>query len=216
MATYQFEFGALGDSRPVPPLTVQTTDPDTLSRAVVEHARPHITPILTEMGRPELADCLFRMNRDRSMGQFLWLDLAGGKSAEFLPSRITTTPERIQRKRTAGWTANGARYVGRGTRWGNPFTITDCLEAGLAESKDEARKVVTDQYRQWLVGELDGGPGPVGTSWSRERRDWIRSDLDELRGRDLMCWCPLVDTDGNPVPCHADVLLELCHTTQES
>lgn len=33
----------------------------------------------------------------------------------------------------------------------------------------------------------------------------------ELRGHDLMCWCPLFDKDGNRVPCHADVLLELAN-----
>lgn len=216
MATYEIEFGALGDTRPVPDLTVRTTDPNELSRTVVEHARPYITPVLTEMGRPELADSLFRMNRDRTMGQFLYLDLTGGKGAEFLPTRITTTPERIQRKRTAGWTSNGATYVGRGSRWGNPFTITDCLDASFANTKDEARQVVTDQFRQWLNGELDGGPGPAGTTWSRERRDQILADVEQLRGRDLMCWCALVDADGEPVPCHADVLLELARTRQEA
>ncbi len=35
--------------------------------------------------------------------------------------------------------------------------------------------------------------------------------LSELRGKDLACWCPLVDTDGKPVPCHADVLLALAN-----
>lgn len=33
-----------------------------------------------------------------------------------------------------------------------------------------------------------------------------RPDLEPLRGRDLVCWCPL---DG--LPCHADVLLELAN-----
>lgn len=33
-------------------------------------------------------------------------------------------PERIQRRRTAGWRMpDGAAYVGRGTRWGNPFAF---------------------------------------------------------------------------------------------
>lgn len=31
----------------------------------------------------------------------------------------------------------------------------------------------------------------------------------ELAGHDLMCWCLLTDVRGDPVPCHADVLLEL-------
>ena len=36
-------------------------------------------------------------------------------------------------------------------------------------------------------------------------------DLSELRGHDLACWCPLVDDDGKPVSCHADLLLELAN-----
>ena len=35
--------------------------------------------------------------------------------------------------------------------------------------------------------------------------------VQELRGKNLACWCPLVDKDGNPVPCHADVLLEIAN-----
>jgi len=36
-----------------------------------------------------------------------------------------------------------------------------------------------------------------------------RQLLDELRGKDLACWCPLTNKDGSPHPCHADVLLEI-------
>ena len=35
-------------------------------------------------------------------------------------------PKRIQRKRTRGWRAKaGALYVGRPTKWGNPFFVID-------------------------------------------------------------------------------------------
>ncbi len=35
-------------------------------------------------------------------------------------------PKRIQRKRTKGWRMPaGAVYVGRPTRWGNPFDVAD-------------------------------------------------------------------------------------------
>jgi hypothetical protein len=33
----------------------------------------------------------------------------------------------------------------------------------------------------------------------------------ELRGKNLACWCPLEDENGNRVPCHADVLLEIAN-----
>jgi hypothetical protein len=41
--------------------------------------------------------------------------------------------------------------------------------------------------------------------------DELRAALGSLRGHDLACWCPLVDAQGRPVPCHADVLLELAN-----
>jgi hypothetical protein len=41
------------------------------------------------------------------------------------------------------------------------------------------------------------------------------SGLPDLRGKNLACWCPIVDKDGNPVPCHADVLLELANTPSQ-
>ncbi|MFJ1837997.1 DUF4326 domain-containing protein [Streptomyces sp. NPDC088175] len=59
--------------------------------------------------------------------------------------------------------------------------------------KDATREQAVAMYRRWLQ------QWPSLTEAARS----------ELRGRDLMCWCPLVDVDGKPVPCHADVLLEL-------
>lgn len=36
-------------------------------------------------------------------------------------------------------------------------------------------------------------------------------DVSELRGKNLACWCKITDKDGNRVPCHADVLLEIAN-----
>jgi hypothetical protein len=97
-------------------------------------------------------------------------------------------PKRIQRKRTRGWRMPpGAVYVGRPTKWGNPYPVGVVPATVNGES---ARVLVTasmavDRYRDWLVGEILAG----------------RLDLDELRGRDLACWCPREQA------CHADVLL---------
>lgn len=42
-----------------------------------------------------------------------------------------TTPRRIQRRRSKGWRApDGAVYVGRGSKWGNPFALR--TKQGLA------------------------------------------------------------------------------------
>jgi len=70
-------------------------------------------------------------------------------------------------------------YVGRPTVWGNPFVI----------GKDGSRKEVIAKYEKWLLAQ----PGLV----KRARQD--------LRGRDLECWCA-------PAACHADVLLRVANT----
>lgn len=208
MARYDIEFGNLGNGRPVPDLTLQTTDLDTLSRTVVEHARPHITPVLAEMGRPELADCLFRMNRDRTMGQFLYLDLLAGTGAEFLPARITTTPERIQRKRTKGWTApSGSKYVGRGTRWGNPWVVAQTRTGWAVNWAGDG-----PSRPDWTVATDNQGAAHVMAvglyrEFAESTVGFAARARVELKGRDLMCWC------SESLSCHAAVLLELANAT---
>jgi len=84
--TYRIEFGP---AWPVPPITVDFTDRTEATRAVAAHAIPHLTPVLAEKGRPELADCFFRTDRDLTEGSFMWLNLAEGMSATFCPARLT-------------------------------------------------------------------------------------------------------------------------------
>lgn len=61
-----------------------------------------------------------------------------------------------------------------------------------------------------------GNPFVIGRDGTREEviqkyREWIRMEgLDEracreLKGKDLICWCA-------PLPCHADVLLEIANS----
>lgn len=120
-------------------------------------------------------------------------------------------PKRVQRTRRKGQPAipEGAVYVGRGRGpygyWGNPFTVADCLESGFAETEAAARQVVTDTYRDWLNGDFVVTSEGNGTSWSRERRDWILDHISQLAGKDLACWCPVPDL--KPDHCHAQVLL---------
>ena len=125
-------------------------------------------------------------------------------------------PARIQRRRTKGWRKpSNCVIVTRPSRFGNPFTAADCIEADWASTKTEAREVNAEFFRAWIDGTLAGGPGPEGTSWSRERRDWIRDHLGDLRGCDLACYCPL-PADGQPDHCHASVLLELANAPKEN
>lgn len=50
--------------------------------------------------------------------------------------------------------------------------------------------------------------------WYRRYRSIVPlrpEEVAQLRGKNLACFCPLFDKDGNRVPCHADVLLELAN-----
>lgn len=128
-----------------------------------------------------------------------------------------TGPRRIQRQRTKGWRIpEGAVYVGRPSRWGNPFGLLSPVVASLTlPGYDDPRRVACGLYRWWLQ---DGQPDVVGlelTQGTVGGTAWrigvgvvdlpARPDLAPLRGRDLACWCPLDQ------PCHADVLLELAN-----
>ena len=57
-----------------------------------------------------------------------------------------------------------AIYVGRPSKWGNPFAI----------GKDGTRAEVIEKYREWVTeASADGN----------------LFDVRELRGKDLVCWC---------------------------
>ncbi|GAB2677627.1 DUF4326 domain-containing protein [Thalassiella azotivora] len=106
---------------------------------------------------------------------------------------MTTTPRRIQLRRTKGWRKpKGAVVVARPTRWGNPWVV-DAARATNPPTNNA--RATADEcvalFRDWV--EWSSPPGYV----ERARRD--------LAGRDLACWCPLDQ------PCHADVLLRIAN-----
>lgn len=119
----------------------------------------------------------------------------------------TMTPQRIQRKRTKGWRMpEGAVYVGRPTKWGNPVRIVPVHRAGPFDLERDG------------VGFVGQHTGLHSARWSAARRfrDLVNLGLlapsiadirSTLRGHDLCCWCPLDQ------PCHADVLLELANVS---
>lgn len=92
---------------------------------------------------------------------------------------------KVLNKRTNGVPA-GAVYVGRPTKWGNPYTH---LEYGLGAHKVASRDEAVDAYEQALLRKFERDP------------DAKRRLQEELRGKDLVCWCA-------PQRCHADVLLK--------
>jgi hypothetical protein len=111
-------------------------------------------------------------------------------------------PVRLQRSRVKGArltspTGLPVVYVGRETRWGNPYrvehkglcwyVITHLSIPNYCLSEDEARKTSVALYRaDLLAGKADITVGQV---------------REALLGRNLACWCKLAD------PCHADTLM---------
>ncbi|MFE7954417.1 DUF4326 domain-containing protein [Streptomyces sp. NPDC057413] len=117
------------------------------------------------------------------------------------------SPSRIQRRRTKGWRKpEWSVYVGRGTRWGNPYRLVrrgngwavqygdDGAAVGTFATDTEARRYATEAFRVWAEHT-------VGYA--------VRARV-ELRGWNLMCWCP-APAPGEPDHCHAAVLLELAN-----
>jgi hypothetical protein len=88
VTVYRIEFGP---AWPVPPITLEYTDPNVFHRAVATHAIPHLKPVLAEKGHPEFADCFFRVNRELTAGEFWYVDLLSGGGARFCPARLTPT-----------------------------------------------------------------------------------------------------------------------------
>jgi hypothetical protein len=91
--TYLIEFGKLGDTYPVPPIVIDYSDPNEAARTVARHAIPYLKPVLEQLGRPELADCFFHTDAALAVGEFMYLDLAGGKGARFCPARLTAASD---------------------------------------------------------------------------------------------------------------------------
>lgn len=105
---------------------------------------------------------------------------------------IKESPRRVQRRRTKGWRMpENTVYVGRGTKWGNPWIV----------DPEKSTYPPQNQYRD------------TSAECVSLYRDWISYTTDEefrtLAGKNLACWC--LETE----PCHADVLLEIANTTDD-
>lgn len=104
-------------------------------------------------------------------------------------------------------------YVGRPTKWGNPINHQVC---GRRKAVTLFRRLLKGKRLSALAKETfaDRGLNPMGNLWAelfiRTQHKKLASEIHELRGKNLACWCPLDQ------PCHADVLLEAANTTLES
>ena len=81
-------------------------------------------------------------------------------------------------------------FIGRPSKWGNPFTHKLGRRQGYAQFMVETREEAVAKYEEWI-----------------RSNEYPRSALEELRGKVLGCYCA-------PLPCHGDVLLKLLRETE--
>lgn len=102
----------------------------------------------------------------------------------------------------------GAVYVGRPTKWGNPFRIS---EHGPKLALALYRNVINGLWSPMILTHLTDAAYIRNYEAMQRMRGRLENHPKEvawceLRGKDLCCWCPL------DAACHADVLLELVNS----
>jgi hypothetical protein len=104
-----------------------------------------------------------------------------------------STPHRVQLRRIKGWRLpENTVSVARPSKWGNPYRIGDSGCNGIPYTRD----VCIGLFAHY-------GPDDM-PDWN-----WRFAAKSELRGKNLACFCKIVDADGRYCPCHADILLAL-------
>lgn len=119
-------------------------------------------------------------------------------------------PVRIQLRRVKGWRMPpNTLSVARPGRWGNPFQATLVGEGRAVKAFSDLMRGffsgpsfsdLTDAQFSLMYRAVAAFQKRIGA----ERR---RAAIDELRGKNLACWC--ATTPGTL--CHADVLLKLAN-----
>jgi hypothetical protein len=89
-------------------------------------------------------------------------------------------------------------YVGRPSKWGNPFVKH-------SDGFPYAPGLAAEMFERLLA--TNGAWWPIPQPWPRGKipaqpPTTVEDVRRELRGKNLACWCPLDQ------PCHGDVLLE--------
>lgn len=107
---------------------------------------------------------------------------------------MTETTQKVPKVWNKGRDKNippDAIYVGRPSKWGNPFKIGEQHPAdGHRITREESIQLYKDNFATMSKAKDSDGK-PI-------------LNLVELWGKDLVCWCA-------PLPCHADILLELAN-----
>lgn len=72
-----------------------------------------------------------------------------------------TTKPKLLNKRTDK-ISKGSIYIGRPSKWGNPFPL----------KREEDRDKILKKYEDWIMKNKE-----------------LLAQISELRGKDLVCWC---------------------------
>lgn len=118
-------------------------------------------------------------------------------------------PQRIQRRRQKGWRMpEGAIYVGRSTKWGNPFAVRDHIRP-VDPRWPYIHRLLPESAKLMPWSILTVTDRRMATTlhfdWFIEQPHLMLTVAEELGGHDLACFCPLDQ------PCHADFLLEMAN-----
>ncbi len=118
---------------------------------------------------------------------------------------MTSAPVRLQLSRRKGFNLqehsraiNGleAVNVARPSKWGNQFSVDD------KTSNAEAVSRFGTMYEEALFPTPFIENNPSHAEAKARIAKYTRDALDDLRGKNLACWCKPGE------PCHGDVLLE--------
>ena len=128
-------------------------------------------------------------------------------------------PSRVQLSRHKGWKMpENTVSVARPTVWGNPYSVERYgLDLCLEMFAETARGGWNPSIIPDSVPSDDHSLYDAHTAWlERLRKVFGRGNPSEiiryeLRGKNLACWCPLRDSYGRQVRCHADLLLEIAN-----
>ncbi|MFG3136115.1 DUF4326 domain-containing protein [Streptomyces sp. NPDC048211] len=126
-------------------------------------------------------------------------------------------PTRIQRRRIKGWRAPAdAAYVGRGTPFGNPWTViaTSTGTGWAVQWAGHANQYKPLGYNDHILANSQADAHALAVelyeTWVHTHPTLLDRITRDLHGRDLMCWC------AEPLPCHVAVLLDLANAPKES
>jgi hypothetical protein len=118
----------------------------------------------------------------------------------------TIKPVRLQRERVKGFrleSPNGLSivYVGRPTKWGNPFEVGRFFTSELP-NPNHLLEIIDKSHASDLFTWFMEGMSLFGYYGYYPSKHEIKK---ELKGKNLACWCK----EGEP--CHADILLKIAN-----